>query len=51
MSSISSSLRQSPKHRSLPDIPGKLCFLCGAKAQYMTKYGNWKNPSMQRKPL
>ena len=44
MSSISSSLRQSSKHRSLPDIPGKLCFLCEAKAQYMTKYSNWKDP-------
>ena len=44
MSSISSSLRQRSKHRSLPDIPGKLCFLCEAKAQYMTKYSNWKDP-------
>ena len=32
------------KYRTLPNIPGKVCFLCGISAPYMTKFSNWKEP-------
>ena len=32
------------KQRALPNIPGKVCFLCGTNATYMTKFINWKEP-------
>ena len=32
------------KQHCLPNVPGKVCFLCGKSAPYMTKFSNWKEP-------
>lgn len=42
--STSQNKKKNETRRSLPNIPVKVCLLCGMRSPYMTRFMNWSDP-------